>query len=98
MTTRTVRHPALAQNLRYACNPPIHEGSPLTKVRGAGGEKRQHLPLDTEHGHYFSSLLGPGERMLDIEQLGDLGEIPAPLAHHGRADLARAGRDEEIVR
>ena len=57
MTTRTVRHPALAQNLRYACNPPIHEGSPLTKVRGAGGEKRQHLPLDTEHGHYFSSLL-----------------------------------------
>ena len=57
MTTRTVRHPALAQNLRYACNPPIHEGSPLTKVRGAGGEKRQHLPLDTEHAHYFSSLL-----------------------------------------
>src|SRR6185503_9765659 len=25
---------------------------------GWGGEKRQHLPLDTEHGHYFSSLLG----------------------------------------
>ena len=31
VTTRTVRHPALAQNLRYACNPPIHEGSPSRK-------------------------------------------------------------------
>src|SRR6185503_5814647 len=35
-------------------NPP---GLPPHESEGGWGEKRQHLPLDTEHGHYFSSLL-----------------------------------------
>ena len=34
---------------------PPHE---VHEVRGAGGEKLRHLPLQTEQGHYFSNLLG----------------------------------------
>jgi len=85
VTTRTVRHPALAQNLRYACNPPIHEGSPLTKVRGAGGEKRQHLPLDTEHAHYFSSPLVT----LSVPRANDVALCHLELLAHPPRDLRR---------